>query len=93
MLPDNVVLIAAGNRETDKGVTYRMPKPLENRFIHFELRVEFGPWLDWAVENDINPDIIGYLSFAKGDLYNFDPSSSSRGFATPRSWTFTNDAR
>lgn len=89
VLPDNVVLIAAGNRETDKGVTYRMPKPLENRFIHFELRVEFAPWLDWAVENDINADIVGYLSFAKGDLYNFDPQSSSRGFATPRSWTFT----
>lgn len=91
VLPDNVVIIAAGNRETDKGVAYRMPKPLENRFVHFELRVDFNDWLDWAVENDINPDIIGYLSFAKGDLYNFDPSSSSRGFATPRSWTFTSE--
>ena len=91
VLPDNVVIIAAGNRETDKGVAYRMPKPLENRFVHFELRVDFNDWLDWAVENNINPDIIGYLSFAKGDLYNFDPSSSSRGFATPRSWTFTSE--
>ena len=24
-LPDNVVIVAAGNRESDKGVTYRMP--------------------------------------------------------------------
>ena len=91
VLPDNVVVVAAGNRETDKGVTYRMPKPLENRFVHFELRVEFSDWLDWAVDHDINPDIVGYLSFAKSDLYNFDPSSSSRGFATPRSWTFTSE--
>lgn len=91
VLPDNVVIIAAGNRETDKGVAYRMPKPLENRFIHFELRVDFNDWLDWAVDNNINPDIVGYLSFAKSDLYNFDPSSSSRGFATPRSWTFTSE--
>ena len=91
VLPDNVVVVAAGNRETDKGVTYRMPKPLENRFVHFELRVEFSDWLDWAVDNNINPDIVGYLSFAKSDLYNFDPSSSSRGFATPRSWTFTSE--
>ena len=91
VLPDNVVVVAAGNRETDKGVTYRMPKPLENRFVHFELRVEFSDWLDWAVDHNINPDIIGYLSFAKSDLYNFDPSSSSRGFATPRSWTFTSE--
>ena len=91
VLPDNVVVVAAGNRETDKGVTYRMPKPLENRFVHFELRVEFSDWLDWAVDHNINPDIIGYLSFGKSDLYNFDPSSSSRGFATPRSWTFTSE--
>lgn len=88
VLPDNVVIIAAGNRETDKGVAYRMPKPLENRFVHFELRVDFEDWLDWAVNNGIDADVVGYLTFAKNDLYNFDPSSSSRGFATPRSWTF-----
>jgi hypothetical protein len=90
-LPDNVVIIAAGNRETDKGVTYRMPKPLENRFVHFELRVDFQDWMNWAINNKIDADVVGYLSFAKGDLYNFDPSSSSRGFATPRSWTFVSE--
>ncbi len=31
-LPDNVLIVAAGNRESDKGVTYRMPAPLANRF-------------------------------------------------------------
>lgn len=90
-LPKNVVMIAAGNRETDKGVTYRMPKPLENRFVHFELRVDFADWLSWAVMNKVDADVVGYLSFAKGDLYNFDPQSSSRGFATPRAWTFTSE--
>jgi hypothetical protein len=91
VLPKNVVMIAAGNRETDKGVTYRMPKPLENRFVHFELRVDFQDWLNWAVQHDIDADVVGYLSFAKNDLYNFDPQSSSRGFATPRAWTFTSE--
>ena len=38
-LPDNVVLVAAGNRETDKGVTFRMPAPLANRFVHLEMTV------------------------------------------------------
>ena len=33
-LPDNVVIIAPGNREADNGVLYRMPAPLANRFIH-----------------------------------------------------------
>ena len=90
-LPDNVVVIAAGNRETDKGVTYRMPKPLANRFVHYEIRVDFEDWLTWATSNDINPDVVGYLTFSKSDLYNFDPASNDRSFATPRSWAFVSE--
>ena len=52
-LPDNVVIIAAGNREADKGVTYRMPVPLANRFIHLEMKVEFDDWFEWAVDKSI----------------------------------------
>jgi hypothetical protein len=88
ILPDNVVMVAAGNRESDKGVTYRMPTPLANRFIHLEMKVDFKSWLEWAVLNQIHKDVVGYLSFAKQDLYDFDSKSSSRAFATPRSWTF-----
>jgi hypothetical protein len=87
-LPKNVVIVAAGNRESDKGVTYRMPTPLANRFIHQELRVDFPSWEKWAVVNRVHKDVVGYISFAKQDLFDFDPRSSSRSFATPRSWTF-----
>ena len=90
-LPDNVVIVAAGNRESDKGVTYRMPTPLANRFVHLELKVDFDSWVDWAVVNKIHRDVVGYLTFAKGDLYDFDSKSSSRAFATPRSWTFVSE--
>ena len=90
-LPDNVVMIAAGNRESDKGVTYRMPTPLANRFVHVEMKVDFPTWQDWAVKNQIHKDVVGYLSFAKQDLYDFDAKSSSRAFATPRSWTFVSE--
>ena len=87
-LPDNVVMVAAGNRESDKGVTYRMPTPLANRFIHQEMKVDFASYQEWAVQNKIHKDVVGYLSFAKQDLYDFDAKSASRAFATPRSWTF-----
>jgi hypothetical protein len=90
-LPDNVVIIAAGNRESDKGVTYRMPTPLANRFVHIEMKPDFAVWQDWAVKNNIHKDVVGYLSFAKQDLYDFDAKSSSRAFATPRSWVFVSE--
>jgi hypothetical protein len=90
-LPDNVVIVAAGNRDSDKGVTYRMPMPLANRFIHLEMRPDFTAWQQWAVNKGIHKDVVGYLSFAKQDLYDFDSKSSSRAFATPRSWCFVSD--
>jgi|TARA_B110000259_G_scaffold115476_1_gene131533 hypothetical protein len=90
-LPDNVLIIAAGNREADKGVTYRMPAPLANRFVHLELTVSFDDWFQWAVVNRQHTDVIGYLTFAKKDLYDFDPKSPSRSFATPRSWSFVSE--
>ena len=90
-LPDNVVLIAAGNRDSDKGVTYRMPMPLANRFLHLEMRADFASWQNWAVNKNIHKDVVGYLSFAKQDIYNFDSKSSSRAFPTPRSWCFVSD--
>jgi hypothetical protein len=87
-LPDNVVVIAAGNRESDKGVSYRMPSPLANRFVHLEVRKDFDSWFQWAVHNNIHKDVVGYISYAKQDLMEFDPKSASRAFATPRSWSF-----
>jgi len=93
VLPDNVVMVAAGNRESDKGVTYRMPTPLANRFIHQEMKVDFASWQEWAVNNRVHKDVVGYLSFAKQDLYDFDAKSASRAFATPRSWSFVPHAQ
>lgn len=90
-LPDNVVIIAAGNRLGDKGVAYRMPSPLANRFLHVELRVDFDDWEMWAIENNIHPQVVGYLKQFKGDLYNFDPTMHDRAFATPRTWSFVSD--
>jgi hypothetical protein len=90
-LPDNVMIVAAGNREADKGVTYRMPAPLANRFVHLEMQVNFEDWFQWAVNNRIHKDVVGFLNFSKKDLYDFDPKSPSRSFATPRSWSFVSE--
>jgi len=90
-LPDNVLIVAAGNREADKGVTYRMPAPLANRFVHLEMRVDWDDYFGWAVDNKIHKDVVGFLTFSKKDLYDFDPKSGSRAFATPRSWSFVSE--
>jgi len=45
-LPDNVVIVAAGNRESDKGVTYRMLISPTNRFLPLEFPADFHIWFN-----------------------------------------------
>lgn len=90
-MPSNVRIVAAGNRDTDRGVTYRMPAPLANRFRHVNMEVNFEDWQQWAVNNEVHPDVIGYLSYSKADLFDFDPKSNSQAFASPRSWVFVSE--
>ena len=87
-LPDGWSIVAAGNRESDRGVIYRMPPPLANRFVHFEMEVDFGEWKHWAYERGVDTSIIAFLAFDKSMLFTFDPLSSEKSFATPRSWEY-----
>lgn len=85
-LPDNCIVIAAGNRTTDKSVAFKMPKALANRVLHIEVEGSFNSWKEWAVRNGINDKVIGFLSFRRNYLMGFDSSSDDLAFATPRSW-------
>jgi hypothetical protein len=87
-LPDGWSIVAAGNRENDRGVVYRMPPPLANRFVHFEMEVDFDDWKRWAYRRGIDTSIIAYLAFDKSMLFTFDPASNEKSFATPRSWEY-----
>ena len=85
-LPDNCIVIAAGNRVTDKSVAYKMPKALANRLCHFEIECDFESWKEWAIKNGVNEKVIGFLAFRPTFLMMFDPSSEDVAFPTPRSW-------
>lgn len=87
-VPKGVFIQAMGNRDTDKGITYKMGTAISNRFVHIEMKPDFNDWQIWALTNFVHPDVIGYLSAFKAKLFEFDPGSASRGFPTPRSWEF-----
>jgi len=85
-LPGNCIVIAAGNRVTDKSVAVKMPKALANRLCHIEIESDFSGWRDWAIDSDIHPKVIGFLMFRRDYLMQFDPGNEDLAFATPRSW-------
>ena len=85
-LPDNCIVIAAGNRVTDKSVAYNMPKALANRLLHIDVRVDVDSWLKWAVNAGVNKVVTGFISqnptLLSADLYEVEGNA----FPTPRSW-------
>lgn len=87
-LPDNCIVIAAGNRLTDKSVAFKMPKALANRLCHIEIESNFDSWARWAVSSGMSPKITGFLSFRHDFLV--DEENDDLAFPTPRSWETVN---
>ena len=85
-LPENCIVIAAGNRITDRSVAFNMPKALANRLCHIEIKSDAESWHGWAVSADIHPAVMGYLDYNSSVLNGFDPSGDNLAFPTPRTW-------
>ena len=85
-LPDGWAIIAAGNRDSDRAVTTRMPTPLRNRFVHLEFEVDVQEWSEWAIQAGIRPEVIAFLRF-RPELI-IQPDKDARAFPSPRSWEF-----
>lgn len=86
-LPENCIVIAAGNRTTDHSVSYKMPKALCNRLMHFNIKSDYETWKAWAIEHGVSDKVIAYLGFDNSRLC-VEPESSDLAYATPRSWAF-----
>lgn len=91
-VPNGWAILAAGNRQGDRGVTYTMPAPLANRFSHYEVDVNLDDWVAWAYANEIDERIIAFLRFRPDLIFEFDPAQNPMAFPSPRSWEFAHRA-
>jgi hypothetical protein len=87
-LHQNVAIIAAGNLDSDKGVTYRISTPLQSRMVHYEMAVDNDDWQEWASHNGIHFKIKGFLKFRPELLHSFDPNHTDNTFPCPRTYEF-----
>jgi hypothetical protein len=91
-VPPAWIIVAAGNRQGDRGVTYTMPAPLANRFSHFEVETHLDDWVAWAYQSALDERLIGFLRFRPDLLFHFDPAHNPVAFPSPRSWEFAHRA-
>lgn len=85
-LPEDWVVIAAGNPASERGVHFAMPRPLRNRFVHLDLEPDLDDWCRWAVRARIRPEIVAFLRFKPELLQDGDVTSDANAWPTPRSW-------
>ena len=85
-LPENCIVIAAGNRVTDKSVAYKMPKALANRLCHIEIKDDVDSWHKWAVNSGIHRIVTGFIDYNPSALMGFSAEAEDNAFPTPRAW-------
>lgn len=95
--PDTIV-IAAGNRITDRAAAQRMPTALRNRFSHLTVIPDVEAWSEWASAEGIDPLLVAFLNFRRNLLHvmpgqtiddgdmKVSLDAEANAFPTPRSW-------
>lgn len=86
-LHHNVVIMCAGNKETDNAVVNPISTALRSRLITLPLEPDVDDWLSWANLNNIDWRIQSYIRYAQlNGLYDFNPDEVDNAYACPRSW-------
>lgn len=85
-LPDGWMVIAAGNRQSDRGVTYTMAAPLMNRFTILDVDTTIDDFRMHAFDIGLRPEIPAFLSDRADFLHKFGKDAYGQQFPSPRSW-------
>lgn len=89
VLPSGWWIVAAGNRQQDRAVTFRMSSALANRFVHLQLEPDVNDWREWAIGKKLDPQVVSFIGIRPALLSQ--PSGDSAAYPTPRSWEMLSD--
>ena len=88
-LPPGWWIVAAGNRQQDRAVTFRMSSALANRFVHLDLETDIDDWREWALGRRLEPLVVSFVGVRPKLLWQ-EPGDAS-AYPTPRSWEMASD--
>lgn len=87
-LHQNVAIVCAGNKASDKAIVNSLSTATQSRLVHLELAVNLDDWTAWASANGIDSRIIGFLNYKTSLLHKFSPDHQDKTFPCPRTWEF-----
>jgi hypothetical protein len=86
-IPDDTLVVLAGNRSIDRANVERLGSAAQNRIMEITLETDHDEWTTWGLNNNVHEMVIAYLQMCPGHLSDFDGSKWKGGaFASPRSW-------
>lgn len=91
-VPSTWMVVAAGNMQSDRGVTFQMAGPLINRFNKIEAVTTVDDWLSHAITNDIRPEVTSYIKTRADHLHKFEGTGQIDSFPSPRAWFAVSDS-
>jgi hypothetical protein len=90
-IPSTWMVVAAGNRKTDRGVTFNLAAPLQNRMCDVEVSTSLDDFTDHAITKGVRPEVLSFLRDRPDLLHKFEPAGEIRAFPSPRSWFAVSD--
>ena len=101
-LPDNAVVVLAGNSREESGAAYNMPEPLFRRMVaHIHLEANVPDWLEWASEKsrinpgrlNVHPVVSSFVATYEDQAFfsSYDEETPPKWAIDPRGWEQISD--
>ena len=85
-LPDGWMVLLAGNRQSDRGVTFQIAAPLKNRMTTLEVDTVLDDFLDYGAQKGLDPRVMAFVSDRADLLHKYTKEEYGKQFPSPRGW-------
>lgn len=90
-LHPRVLIVCAGNLDTDRAIVNPLSTAMQSRVITLVMDLKFDEFLeDVMLAQSWDNRIIAYLSWKPSNLHDFRPDHNEHTFCCPRTWEFMN---
>ena len=87
-IPPEWMVVAAGNNKSDRGVTFNLAAPLQNRMCDITVTSSLDDFTEYAI-GKVRPEVLSFLRDRPDYLHKFEPEKNGgviAPFPSPRSW-------
>lgn len=90
-LPEDTIIVTAGNSGEDSSAVYDLTGPAQNRVVQYHLVPEYDAWSQFMLDNKGHPLLLGALKSHDEFFYEAKAGEATGPFPSPRQWHLVSD--